>query len=353
LTNPAPNPAPHNDTELRSGEPVQTSALQRVFFGPDGLRAGWSIFLFLVLFVMMIWLGGFIVHRLYPMPAEPIKKITENGMPPGLFFISEFMPLLATLIASWMMSKVEGRSVAVYGFGGGRRVRHFLAGLGWGVVCLSLLVFSLWKTGLLAFDGRLLFGGAIFRYGVLWFGIFLLVALFEESITRGYLQYTLARGLSGTYRRLFRTGGSRVFGFWSSALIFSAIFGLSHGSNPGESPIGMLSTGLIALVLCLSLWRTGSLWWAIGFHASWDWAQSFLYGVADSGVMVQHHLFATRPVGGAILSGGVTGPEGSIFLLPAVALVGLIICFTLPQTDVYAENLPAPPRTAEESPETA
>jgi uncharacterized protein len=338
------NPAPHHDTALRSGEPVPPplpSALQRIFFGPDGLRAGWSIFLFVVLFVMMLWLGGFIVHRLYPMPTGSIKKITENGMPPGLFFISEFMPLLATLIASWMMSKIEGRSVAVYGFGGGRRgVPQFFAGLAWGVVCLSLLVFSLWKSGLLAFDGRLLFGGAIFRYGVLWSGIFLLVALFEESITRGYLQSTLARGLSGTYRRIFKTSGSRVFGFWSSALIFSAIFGLSHGSNPGESPIGMLSAALIGLVLCLSLWRTGSLGWAIGFHASWDWAQSFLYGVADSGAMVQHHLFATRPVGGAILSGGATGPEGSIFILPVLALVGLIICFTLPQTDnAYTDGL--------------
>lgn len=85
-------------------------------------------------------------------------------------------------------------------------------------------------------------------------------------------------------------------------------------------------------VFCLSLWRTGSLWWAIGFHASWDWAQSFLYGVADSGLIVQHHLLATHPVGKPILSGGATGPEGSIFILPVMAVVSCIIIFTLPRT---------------------
>jgi hypothetical protein len=86
------------------------------------------------------------------------------------------------------------------------------------------------------------------------------------------------------------------------------------------------------MVFCLSLWRTGSLWWAIGFHTSWDWAQSFLYGVADSGLMVQHHLMATHPEGKPILSGGATGPEGSIFIVAILALVCVIIVFTLPRT---------------------
>ncbi len=68
----------------------------------------------------------------------------------------------------------------------------------------------------------------------------------------------------------------------------------------------------------------------IGFHTSWNWAQSFLYGVADSGRMVEHHLFATHPVGKPILSGGATGPEGSIFVVAILALISLIIVLTLP-----------------------
>jgi membrane protease YdiL (CAAX protease family) len=197
-------------------------------------------------------------------------------------------------------------------------------------VCI-LLVLTLWKTGLLVIDGRLLFGRDIFRYGTIWLLGFLLVGLLEEYLTRGYLQYTLTRGLAGVYQWIFKTRHSPAFGFWTAAVILSFLFGLGHSKNPGESPIGLLSASLAALVFCFSLWRTGSLWWAMGFHTAWDWGQSFLYGVADSGTMVQHHLLATHPVGKPILSGGATGPEGSIVIVAILALTSLIILVTLPQ----------------------
>ena len=227
------------------------------------------------------------------------------------------------------MSKIEQRPNSVYGLGGSRRLPNFFAGLAWGVTCLSLLVLTLWKTGFLVIDSRLLFGSDILRYGAIWLLGFLLVGLLEEYLTRGYIQYTLTRGLAGLYQWAFKTRHSAALGFWTSAVIVSILFGLGHGNNPGESPIGLLSAGLVSMVFCLSLWRTGSLWWAIGFHTAWDWAQSFLYGVADSGTMVQHHLLATHPVGKPILSGGATGPEGSIFVVAILALVSLIILFTL------------------------
>jgi hypothetical protein len=189
----------------------------------------------------------------------------------------------------------------------------------------------LWKAGLLVIDSRLLFGRDILRFGAIWLLSFLPVALFEEYLNRGYLQYTLTRGLSGIYQWAFKIRHSAALGFWTSAAIVSILFGLGHSHNPGESPIGLLTAGLAAMVFCLSLWRTGSLWWAIGFHATWDWSQSFLYGVADSGIMVQHHLLATHPAGRPILSGGATGPEGSIFAVAILALVSLIIVLTLPR----------------------
>jgi hypothetical protein len=130
---------------------------------------------------------------------------------------------------------------------------------------------------------------------------------------------------------MFKTRHHKALGFWTAALLLSFLFGLGHASNLGESPIGLLSASLASLVFCLSLWRTGSLWWAIGFHTTWDWAQSFLYGVADSGTMVQHHLFSSHPAGRPILSGGATGPEGSIFILAVLAFISLIILFTLPR----------------------
>jgi membrane protease YdiL (CAAX protease family) len=101
---------------------------------------------------------------------------------------------------------------------------------------------------LLVFDSRLLSGSDILRYGVIWLVGFLMVGLLEEYMTRGYLQFTLTRGLAGLYQAIFKTRHSEALGFWTSALIFSILFGLGHRGNPGESPIGLLSAGSAGLV---------------------------------------------------------------------------------------------------------
>jgi hypothetical protein len=310
--------------------PTEASALRKIFIGKDGLRAGWSLLIFIALFAAFMFCANAVGHKIHPPAPRTAQTPSEIPASPYVFIV-EFIPFLVTILVTWIMSKIEQRPISVYGLGGSRKLPNFLAGLAWGVTCLSLLILTLWKTGLLVIDGRLLFGSDILRYGVLWLLGFLLVGLTEEYLTRGYIQYTLTRGLAGLYRWVFKTPHSAALGFWTSAVILSILFGLGHSHNPGESPIGLLSAGLIAMVFCLSLWRTGSLWWAIGFHTSWDWAQSFLYGVADSGAMVQHRLLATHPVGKPILSGGATGPEGSIFIVAILALVCLIILFTLPR----------------------
>lgn len=325
--------ARYNEASLTPAEQIpatRPSTLRNIFIGADGLRAGWSLLIFIALFAAMMFAMNIIGHELHPSShkgpsAAGTFSLTSN-------YINESIPFAVVLLLTWIMSKIERRPTSVYGLGGTRKLPHFLAGLAWGVTCLSLLIFTLWKTGLLVIDSRLLFGTPAFRYGALWLIGFLLVGLLEEYLTRGYLQYTLARGLTSIYKWAFHTRQSTALGFWTAALIFSILFGLGHGNNPGESPIGLLSAGLASMVFCLSLWRTGSLWWAIGFHASWDWAQSFLYGVADSGTMVQHHLLATHPVGKPILSGGATGPEGSLFILAILSLIAVIIFFTLPRT---------------------
>ncbi len=309
------------------GSSPQSSAVERIFVGKDGLRAGWSLLTIAFLTAIIFVAARIIVLKFFP---NAPSAMPTGEQPSSIVVLRDSIPLLAILVATWIMSKIERRPVSVYGLGGKNKFAHLCAGFASGVICLSLLVLALWKTGLLAFDRRLLFGSAILLHGTSWLLAFLLIGLLEEYFTRGYIQYTLTRGLAGLYQSAFKTHHSQALGFWTSALIWSAVFGLSHTENPGESPVGLFSVGLIALIFCLSLWRTGSLWWAIGFHAAWDWSQSFLYGVADSGVMIQHHLLATHPAGNPILSGGTTGPEGSIFILIILALTTLIIFLTLP-----------------------
>lgn len=84
----------------------------------------------------------------------------------------------------------------------------------------------------------------------------------------------------------------------------------------------MFVTGIL---FSYALWRTGSLWWGIGMHMTWDWSQSFLYGVPDSGLLSIGRLFQTHPTGNPLLSGGPAGPEGSLLAWPVLLLLFLAI----------------------------
>ncbi len=314
---------------------VLPSAMRRVLFGADGLRAGWSLLLFLLLLAALIIPGHRLISDQHSPAASASARTREQSVRSAVR--RDGVLFLMVVLASVAMSRIERRPLAAYGIGRTRGgARQFVAGLVWGLVFLSLLMALLRGAHLLVFDGRLLTGEAIVRFGAEWAVGFLLVGLFEEYFLRGYLQFTLARGFSGIYGAVLkrshrdRLGLNRdAWGFWTAAVILSFVFGLGHRSNPGESSIGLLTAGAAALVFTFSLWRTGSLWWAIGFHAAWDWAQSFLYGVADSGIMMQHHLLASHPVGRPNLSGGATGPEGSVFVLLVLLLVAVVIRMTL------------------------
>ena len=307
--------------------PERPAFKESVLMGPEGLRAGWGLLLYIGFFAAVVSLLFALVHWFPHHAAYRTSGRHEQSL--RALLLGDGVLFVGVLVSTSLMARIERRRFSDYGTGGRHRLARFAAGLGWGVLFLSLLVLVLKLAGLLVFDGRLLSTGSTLHYGAAWLAGFLLVGFFEEMMLRGYLQFTLARGLSSLYEAL-NVARHKAFGFWTAAFLLSLVFGLGHGSNPGESPIGLLSAGVAGLVFCLSLWRTGSLWWAIGFHTTWDWAQSFLYGVADSGSMVQFHLLATRPVGRPILSGGATGPEGSLFILPVMLTIAGVILWTLP-----------------------
>jgi len=67
---------------------------------------------------------------------------------------------------------------------------------------------------------------------------------------------------------------------------------------------------LFGFAFCVSIWATGSAWWAIGCHAAWDWAETYFYGTADSGLPAKGHYLTTTPAGAAIWSGGFGRSRG-------------------------------------------
>lgn len=316
----------------------------RLFVGPDGLRSFWCLLVYLLILTIPIAILATLAHMMHAGHASAGKKQLE--LTPLTSIVMEWIQFAIVFFATWVMSRIEGRSVFHYGLArSSRRIHWLVTGAFWGLLWLSVLVGILHLTGHLAITGVLLGPLQGFRYGIEWAIMFVGVAFFEEFFFRGYLLFVLARSFAGAIQWIAPASRyARPIGFWAAATLISFGFGLGHGSNPGESPIGLLCAGAAGLMFSFSLWRTGSLWWAIGTHFAWDWAQSFLYGVADSGSVSQGHLLATHPVGATLLSGGFTGPEGSLFVLPVMLCITLVIVFTLPKrpTPFDAEEASAP-----------
>jgi membrane protease YdiL (CAAX protease family) len=338
--------------------PAPPAPKHGVFMGRFGLRAGWGIAIFIVLVVIITIISGIgsvlASGHLKEIIAARMQAGSHPGQPrphvdipfaPAMVIANDGISFLGMLGVCWFFSKAERRPLGSYGIGKSR-LADFLPGAFWGLASLSLLVFALHALHLLYFDGRLLFGPAILIYALKWLLAFLFVGFSEEYMLRGYLQFTLTRGVFGLGEKL-SPANARAAAFWIAAVIMSLLFGALHLGNKGENALGIAQVVLVGLVFSYALWRTGSLWWAIGFHMAWDWAQSFLYGVADSGNISVGRLFQTHVAGRPLLSGGVDGPEGSLLCVPVLLLVAVAIRFTTrsgPQPAL--EPLPAtPPET--------
>jgi hypothetical protein len=145
---------------------------------------------------------------------------------------------------------------------------------------------------------------------------FVAVGLSEEYLFRGYAQYTLARGI----------------GFWPAAVFLSVLFGAVHLWNPGENYAGAAGVVATGLLFAFTLRRTGNLWLAVGWHASFDFGETFLYSVPDSGTLFEHHLSSATLHGPAWLTGGTVGPEASLFSFLMMGLLAIAVHFLFPAT---------------------
>jgi hypothetical protein len=319
-----------------------------IFFGRFGMRAGWGIAIFIVFWAIFTFMSSFLAlgatgqigkfmdaraqHQAHP----GTHSTVHLEIVPGFVMVSDGVQFLGMLALCWFFSRAERRRFGVYGIGK-NRWKDVIPGAFWGVATMSALVAVLHATHVLVFDSRALYGSAAIVYGLKWLLAFALVGFAEEYAFRGYIQFALTRGLWGLAEKLSPTN-PRPFAFWMAAVGFSALFLFAHTGNSGETHFGLIAVFLAGLLFSYALWRTGSLWWGIGFHATWDWAQSFLFGVADSGGVSPGRLYNTHPTGNPLLSGGTTGPEGSVFVIGAILIAVIAIRFTRPGTQPEIEQ---------------
>jgi CAAX protease family protein len=272
---------------------------------------------------LLIWVAiGFILPGLLIFALHLQGKASD-----AVFSVRSELPVKALLaffvaLATWIVSRMEKRPLGDYGipprgiFG-----LRFWEGSVWGFAMLSAILLVLRLTGHFQIDSVALAGGAVYRYALSWGVVFLAVAVQEEFAFRGYWLFSFARR----------------FQFWRAALFTSLIFGVAHLGNPNENVLGILQVVVIGLLFCLMIRRTGSLWFALGFHAAWDWAETFFYGTPDSGLLGVGRYLNTSVQGPKWLTGGSAGPEGSVIAFLVLLLCALLVHLRFPKA-VYPDR---------------
>ena len=303
---------------LEADAPRNPTLFRRVFYSPVELRVGWRLLVFLMTVITLISASNALVHRLL--------SAADNTI---LFLVREVMDFLIFLFASWIMGRIEGRTIAVYGlpWQGIFRVQ-FWRGLAVGFTAITALLVAMRAVGVFNFGSVVLRGTEIWRWALIYALVFLLVALREEFRTRGYGLFTLSAGI----------------GFWPAAILSSAFFGYGHHGNSGEDWIGLFNAGAFGLLACFLLRRTGNLWMSIGLHMAFDWGETFFYGVANSGKTYPGQLMISSPSGPAWLSGGSVGPEASLLYTLLTVFCWILCSIWLPDVE-YPTSAPAKKQT--------
>jgi membrane protease YdiL (CAAX protease family) len=299
-------PASQSPLGPPAGPPTRRKA---IFWNESEFRAGWRLLMYLFFVVLFTLVGTFLITVLH------LPEISRSGVTATSMLIQETTGIIAAFLAAGIMSMLEDRRFGTYGlpfseaFGS-----RFWQGAVWGIAMIAAIIFLIRAFGGFTFGALALHGPHLWGYAVLWGVVFILVGIFEEFLFRGYAQFTLSMGV----------------GFWPAAVLLSAGFGAIHLHNAGEDKIGALSVFVIGMFFCLTLWRTGNLWFAVGLHAAFDWGETFLFSVPDSGLVAPGHFLNSSLHGPAWLTGGLVGPEGSVMSFVVVGITAVIFFFVYP-----------------------
>ena len=161
-----------------------------------------------------------------------------------------------------------------YGTGlSGNRIPELLIGLllGFGMNGLLILFAMLHGDVHLYFD----------RFEIVPFFILLLAVFIqsaaEEIMCRGFI-----------YQRVLRTYRGK---FLLAVLVNGIFFGLIHMTNDGATPIAIIDIIICGIQYSAMVYYFDSLWMAMGAHAGWNFTQSILAGLPNSGNVFPYSIF--------------------------------------------------------------
>jgi membrane protease YdiL (CAAX protease family) len=227
------------------------SAIKWLSVGPNGLRHGWRFLIFAaVIFLVVQFLEqpaiAFLAAKLH---------VDRSALSAPSIIVSDGSNLIVILIVTGVAAQFEQRRIDSYGlpineaFG-----RFFRNGAIAGLAAIAFVAAGMLGTSGMRLHGIALNGSDLITLPLSWPVAMLFVGVTEEYVFRGYALQSLWFGA----------------GFWPAALITTALFAGAHLPKPHENAIDIGMIFALGVVLCVSVRVTGSLWWAVGRHAAFD-----------------------------------------------------------------------------------
>jgi membrane protease YdiL (CAAX protease family) len=278
-----------------------------ILLGADGkLRHIWRAVLFAVL-------AAVIVPYLLSFPLAPLQKALHigDGLSADSIAFGEGVNFVIAFLCTIPFALYEHRSVFSYFLPlrrmfGSRIVEGFIVG----AVMAGAVAAGMILLGGMQVKGFALSGNALLTAALAWLGANVLVGIAEEFFFRSYF-------LSALWRSI---------GFWPAAIVIALLFAAAHYFfKPGENVWDVITLVSLSLWLCYTVLRTGTLWFAVGFHIAYDFMQLFVIGTKNGTLVPQGHLLDATFNGPAWLTGGVLGTEASFLMYPLIVLIFLYV----------------------------
>ena len=251
-------------------------------------------------------LAGQILGELAVLASGALKS--DLGTTAGLYF--SFAGIWLVLFLNALIRKNRPLFKA-YGTGcKGNNAVNLLIGLLIGIGMNGAAILMAWMHG----DIRMYFDKfEPVPFIILFIAVFVQSAA-EEMVCRGFI-----------YQRVLRTYRNR---FWLAVIINSVFFGMIHLGNNGISAMAVVDLVVTGLLFSAMVYYFDSLWMAMAAHAGWNFTQSILAGLPNSGIVVPYSVFRLDAASArdSFFYNVAFGVEGTVpaITVQAVVLVALV-----------------------------
>ena len=281
--------------------------MRSLLLGSDGkLRPLWRAVLF---FVLAYWLLPFALDPVATLVADRFG--IREDLSAGSIALNEIENLIVALIATAIFARYERRRIDSYGL----PVKHALGSRTWdgvamGIVMAGGVALGMYLLGGMQVHGLATHGAALLVAALAWLGANICVGLAEELWFRAYWLQTLWKSI----------------GFWPASIVIALFFAADHYFfKAGENLWDVITLVSLSLLMCYSVLRSGTLWFAVGFHVAFDYMQLFVIGSPNGNRVPQGRFLDVSFNGPDWLTGGVLGTEASFLMYPLIALAWLYV----------------------------